>query len=193
MTAQNLTRKTPQVAYPRLMSELFFQCGIIKRIQDAQVPDLLEEQRANFINGYTLANMRMLKEAVKVPNHPLLVMKPSGPLLEASPMLFDNESKDVILEYMRLMKEEGITIIGADIAHVPTEDKKKKRVATFESDKGKVTKKPRTRKKKAPKAVRKLVIQEEDDEATDEEPLQVKRKRTESDKDQPEPKRMTTE
>ncbi|MCI96321.1 hypothetical protein A2U01_0117621, partial [Trifolium medium] len=51
----------------------------------------------------------MLKETVKVPNHPLLVKKPSGPLPEIPPMLFDNEPKDVILEYMRLMKEEGIT------------------------------------------------------------------------------------
>ncbi|MCI41576.1 hypothetical protein A2U01_0062809, partial [Trifolium medium] len=52
-----------------------------------------------------------------------------------------------------------------------------------ESDKEKVIKKPRTQKKKAPNTVRKLVIQEEDDEATDEEPLQVKRKITKSDKD----------
>ncbi|MCI53762.1 hypothetical protein A2U01_0075009, partial [Trifolium medium] len=37
MIAQNLTRRTPQVAYPLLLSELFFQCGIIKRIEDAQV------------------------------------------------------------------------------------------------------------------------------------------------------------
>ncbi|MCI95437.1 hypothetical protein A2U01_0116735, partial [Trifolium medium] len=36
MSAQNLTGRTPQVAYPRMMSELFFQCGIIKRIEDAQ-------------------------------------------------------------------------------------------------------------------------------------------------------------
>ncbi|MCI51816.1 hypothetical protein A2U01_0073060, partial [Trifolium medium] len=61
---------------------------------DAQVPDLLEEQRANFIKGYTLANMRMLKEAVKVPKHPLFVKKPSGPLPETSSMIFDNEPKE---------------------------------------------------------------------------------------------------
>ncbi|MCI69928.1 hypothetical protein A2U01_0091191, partial [Trifolium medium] len=73
------------------MSELFYQCGIIKRIKDAQVPDLLEEQRARFINGHTLANMSMLKETVKVPNHPLLVKKISGPLPETPPMIFDNE------------------------------------------------------------------------------------------------------
>ncbi|MCI28962.1 hypothetical protein A2U01_0050166, partial [Trifolium medium] len=60
LSAQNLTKRTPQVAYPRLLSEMFFQCGIIKRIEDAQVLDLLEEQRAKFINGYTLANMSML-------------------------------------------------------------------------------------------------------------------------------------
>ncbi|MCI59232.1 hypothetical protein A2U01_0080487, partial [Trifolium medium] len=62
----------------------------------------------------------------------------------------------------------------------------KERVDNVEEKKNeKVTKKPRTQKKKAPKTVRKLVIQEEDDEVTDEEPLQNKRKRTETDKDQP--------
>ncbi|MCI79186.1 hypothetical protein A2U01_0100457, partial [Trifolium medium] len=75
-------------------------------------------------------------------------------------------------------------ITGADIAHVPTEDKKQKRVANSVSEKEKVIKKKRTQKKKAPSAGRKLVIQEEDNEETDEEPLQLKRKRTESDKDQ---------
>ncbi|MCI72942.1 hypothetical protein A2U01_0094206, partial [Trifolium medium] len=51
--------------------------------------------------------MSMLKEAVKIPNHPLLVKKSSGPLPEVPPaMLFDNESKEVVLEYIRLMKEE---------------------------------------------------------------------------------------
>ncbi|MCI56234.1 hypothetical protein A2U01_0077485, partial [Trifolium medium] len=44
-----------------------------------------------------------------------------------------------------------------------------------------------------PRAVRKFVIHEEDDEETDEEPLQCKRKRTETDKDQPEQKKMFTE
>ncbi|MCI73372.1 hypothetical protein A2U01_0094636, partial [Trifolium medium] len=58
------------------------------------------EQRAKFINGYTLANMSMLKEAVKFPNHPLLMKKPSASVPETSAMLFDNESKDVVLEYI---------------------------------------------------------------------------------------------
>ncbi|MCI61582.1 hypothetical protein A2U01_0082839, partial [Trifolium medium] len=86
------------------------------RIEDAQVPDLLEEQRAKFINEYTLANMSLLKEAVKVPNHPLLMKKPSGSVPETSAMLFDNESKEVVLEFIRLMKEEGLTVSKSDIA-----------------------------------------------------------------------------
>ncbi|MCI67513.1 hypothetical protein A2U01_0088772, partial [Trifolium medium] len=76
---------------------------------------------------------------------------------------------------------------------VSTEDKKQKRVASFVSEKEKVTKKQRTQKKMAPRVTRKMVLQEEDDEETDEEPLQLKRNRTVSDKDQPKPKRMTTE
>ncbi|MCI77305.1 hypothetical protein A2U01_0098575, partial [Trifolium medium] len=43
-----------------------------------------------------------------------------------------------------------------------------------------VTKKQRTQKKRAPRAPRKFVVLEEDDEETDEEPFQSKRKRTES-------------
>ncbi|MCI65099.1 hypothetical protein A2U01_0086357, partial [Trifolium medium] len=38
-----------------------------------------------------------------------------------------------------------------------------------------------------------MVLQEEDDVETDEKPLQCKRKWTETDKDQLEPKRITTE
>ncbi|MCI51619.1 hypothetical protein A2U01_0072863, partial [Trifolium medium] len=58
-------------------------------------------------------------------------------------------------------------------------------VVTSVSTKEKITKKPRTQKKKAPKIVRKLVIQEEDEEKTDEEPLQSKRKRAGSVKVEP--------
>ncbi|MCI91740.1 hypothetical protein A2U01_0113035, partial [Trifolium medium] len=54
--------------------------------------------------------------------------------------------------------------------------------------KEKIPKKPRTQKKKAPKVVRQLMIQEKDEEATDEEPLLCKRKRADS-----EPKKMHTE
>ncbi|MCH93954.1 hypothetical protein A2U01_0014908, partial [Trifolium medium] len=190
MTTQNPTRKTPPVAYPRLMSELFYQCGIIKRIMDAQVPDLLEEQRANFINGHTLANMRLLKEAVKVPNHPLLVKKPSGPLPEVLPMLFDNEpKKDKKRKRVAKVKQEEAS---EDKAVEATDSENK---TTSEKSKGKTTKKQRSERKKAPKVQMRMVIQEEDDEETDEEPLKNKRTRQADSEQvhQPEPEGMNIE
>ncbi|MCI89897.1 hypothetical protein A2U01_0111186, partial [Trifolium medium] len=47
-----------------------------------------------------------------------------------------------------------------------------------------------TQKKRAPRAPRKFVVYEEDDEETDDEPLQLKRKKTKTAKDQPEAKKM---
>ncbi|MCI15837.1 hypothetical protein A2U01_0036976, partial [Trifolium medium] len=141
------------------------------------------------------------KEAVKVPNHPLLMKKTSGSVPETSAMLFDNESKEVVLEYIRLMKEEGLIVSKSDIAPAPTEDRRGKRVAASGSgkekveivvkekekrkiigisvsDKENVAKKQRTQKKST-RTVRKLLINEDDDEETDEEPLKCKRKRSE--------------
>ncbi|MCI18983.1 hypothetical protein A2U01_0040138, partial [Trifolium medium] len=164
--------------------------------------------------------MRLLKEAVKVPNQPLLVKKPSGPLPEDPPMLFDNEPKDVILEYMRLMKTEGITITGDDIFHVPTEDKKRKRIVKIkqekasedkakaveatkfenktatEKSKGKSTKKQKSERKKAPRVQKRTIVQNEESEEIQEEKPMFKRKRTrqtDPDQAQPEPEGMDTE
>ncbi|MCH96281.1 hypothetical protein A2U01_0017265, partial [Trifolium medium] len=125
--AQNPTKKTPQVAFPRLLSELFYQCAVVKRIQEAKAYDLLEEQRASFINGHTLSNMRLLKEAIKTPNQPLLIKKVQAPISEEPPMVYSDEPKEVILEYMRLLKEQGKIITGADIGGASSEGKQTKR------------------------------------------------------------------
>ncbi|MCI33097.1 hypothetical protein A2U01_0054313, partial [Trifolium medium] len=60
------------------------------------------------------------------------------------------------------------------LEEVVKEKEKRKRIAVSESKR--ITKKPRTQKKEV---TRKLVIQENDDEETEDEPLQTKRKRTE--------------
>ncbi|MCI49751.1 hypothetical protein A2U01_0070995, partial [Trifolium medium] len=90
--------------------------------------DLLEEQRASFIDGNTLSNMRLVPTGgVKTPNQPLLINRVNALIPEQPPVLFSNEPKDVILEYKRLMKAKGVIITGADIAQVPADDKKRKR------------------------------------------------------------------
>ncbi|MCI66476.1 hypothetical protein A2U01_0087734, partial [Trifolium medium] len=70
------------------------------------------------------------------------------------------------MEYMRMMKEQGITITKADIAPEPTEDRKRKRVAASGSGKDKaemVVKEKEKRKRAEKRPLRKMVLQEEDD------------------------------
>ncbi|MCI08586.1 hypothetical protein A2U01_0029663, partial [Trifolium medium] len=110
-SAQNPTKLTPQVAYPRLLREIFYQCAVTNRIKQAEAHDLLEEQRASFINGNTLSNMKLIPaKSVKTPNQPLLINRVNAPFHEQPPVLFSNEPKEVILEYMRLIKVEGVII-----------------------------------------------------------------------------------
>ncbi|MCI02186.1 hypothetical protein A2U01_0023218, partial [Trifolium medium] len=241
--AQNPQKKTPQIAYPRLLSEIFNYCGLVKRIEEAQAHDLLEETSRSFFNGQTLARMNFVSsKSLKYPTKPLLKRTTRPQPSEEAHFLFSNEPREVILEFARLMKEEGIIITGDDIAKVSplkkrkdssdseedlsapeakdttgtegasdaivskgkkpvvseaadtvaaaTTKRKRAEKEKVEKKKEMVPKKKRTQKKKAPKIVRKLVVYEEVDEETDEESLQLKRKRTKTDKDQSEPKKM---
>ncbi|MCH83836.1 hypothetical protein A2U01_0004662, partial [Trifolium medium] len=49
-----------------------------------------------------------------------------APIPKQPPTLFSNEPKEVVLEYMRIMKDEGVIITGADIAQAYPEDKQEK-------------------------------------------------------------------
>ncbi|MCI81702.1 hypothetical protein A2U01_0102976, partial [Trifolium medium] len=63
--------------------------------------------------------MRLVSsKTLKYPTHPLLEGKPKPPNSENVAFLFSNEPSDVILEFIRLMKDEGVIITGDDIAKV---------------------------------------------------------------------------
>ncbi|MCH93231.1 hypothetical protein A2U01_0014179, partial [Trifolium medium] len=125
-SAQNPQKKTPQIAYPILLSEIFNQCGLVKRIQEAQAHDLLEETRRSFFNGHTLVHMKFVSsKSLKYPTKPLLKRKSVPQASDDIHFLFSNEPREVILEFMRLMNEEGIIITGDDIAKVsPLKERK---------------------------------------------------------------------
>ncbi|MCI25178.1 hypothetical protein A2U01_0046367, partial [Trifolium medium] len=81
----------------------------------------------SFINGNTLVNMRLVNSKIlKYPTQPLLERWTKEPIPDNSAVLFSTEPPEVILEYMRLMKEQGIHITSADIAKASPEDKQKK-------------------------------------------------------------------
>ncbi|MCI53347.1 hypothetical protein A2U01_0074593, partial [Trifolium medium] len=55
-------------------------------------------------------------KSLKYPTKPLLKRKTTPQASDDTHFLFSNEPRDVILEFMRLMKEEGVIITGDDIA-----------------------------------------------------------------------------
>ncbi|MCH85836.1 hypothetical protein A2U01_0006688, partial [Trifolium medium] len=152
-SAQNPLKKTPQISYPRLLSEIFYQCALTDRIERTQAWDLLEEQRASFINGKTLVNMNLVgSKSLKYPTQPLLEKKTKEPIPENPFVLFSNEPPEVILEYMRLMKEEGIKVTGDEIAKASPEDKQKKRKRIVKVKLGKIVEEKTSGKTSASRA-----------------------------------------
>ncbi|MCI93406.1 hypothetical protein A2U01_0114704, partial [Trifolium medium] len=55
-------------------------------------------------------------KSLKYPTKPLMKRKTIPQSSDDTHFLFSNESREVILEFMRLMKEEGVIITGDDIA-----------------------------------------------------------------------------
>ncbi|MCI22090.1 hypothetical protein A2U01_0043265, partial [Trifolium medium] len=64
-------------------------------------------------------------KSLKYPTKPFLKRNIVPQASDDTHFLFSNEPRDVILEFMRLMKEEGIIITGDDIAKVsPLKERK---------------------------------------------------------------------
>jgi hypothetical protein len=60
------------VAYPRLLSELFYQCSLIERLKEIQDPEVIRTVRSSFFTAGVLVNMHKLKKKDPVyPNRPL--------------------------------------------------------------------------------------------------------------------------
>ncbi|MCI05145.1 hypothetical protein A2U01_0026195, partial [Trifolium medium] len=149
--AQNPKKKTPQIAYPRLLSEIFNQCGLIRNIKISKAVDLLEEQRASFINGTTLTYMKLVtSKKLKYPTHPLLKEDTKIPASDNTAFLFSNEppetSKRKEKEQKKKKEEEPVkektfgktTASGAGASEVKTISEKVGGSEGKDSEKGKV-------------------------------------------------------
>ncbi|MCI40850.1 hypothetical protein A2U01_0062083, partial [Trifolium medium] len=64
-------------------------------------------------------------KSLKYPTKPILKRKSVTQSSEDVHFLYSNEPREVILEFMRLMKEQGVIITGDDIAQVsPLKERK---------------------------------------------------------------------
>ncbi|PNX89862.1 hypothetical protein L195_g045984, partial [Trifolium pratense] len=112
MAVRNPSKK---IVYPRLISELFHQCTVVRRIQEAGADFILTTARGTFLTGKSLKKMNLLSEPVKYPNLPLLENHSLRPINEATPMVFEDEPKEVIQNYIKEMVKQGKMVSESDV------------------------------------------------------------------------------
>ncbi|PNX95520.1 hypothetical protein L195_g018713 [Trifolium pratense] len=91
--AQKFENTSKLISHPRLLSFIFEQLRLPDRFMFAGVSDDLEQVRAPILDAKVLTKFKPISDA----------------------FIFDNEPPEVILEYMRLMKERGTPITHKDI------------------------------------------------------------------------------
>src|SRR6266487_2452201 len=128
--AQRYSNPSKLISHPRLLSYIFEQLAIPDRFRVAGVFDDVEQVRAPILDAKILVNM-CLKRSDKLiyPQQPLLENREKFRRREEA-FIFDNEPPEVILEYMRLMKERGVKVTMKDIGRGigPTFEQKMKMV-----------------------------------------------------------------
>jgi hypothetical protein len=60
--SQDSSKINIHVIYPRMISEIFYQCGVIDAIRTAGATELLKGQRASFIYVATLSHIRFIND-----------------------------------------------------------------------------------------------------------------------------------
>ncbi|CAJ2637754.1 unnamed protein product [Trifolium pratense] len=112
MAVRNPSKK---IVYPRLISELFHQCTVVRRIQEAGADYILTTARGTILTGKSLKKMNLLSEPVKYPNLPLLENHSLRPINEVTPMVFEDEPKEVIQNYIKEMIKQGKIVCESDV------------------------------------------------------------------------------
>jgi hypothetical protein len=116
------------VAYPRVLSELFYQCGLIERLKAIQDPEVVKTVRSPFFTAEVLVNMHKIKKKDLIfPNHPLTRRVNPKPISGKTYNIYQNEPIEVIMNYMALMKEGGLEVHPADIGIEPEVDLPKRK------------------------------------------------------------------
>ncbi|MCH79291.1 hypothetical protein A2U01_0000037 [Trifolium medium] len=158
-------KNTALVAYPRLLSELFYQCGLIERLKEVQDPMVNKTVRGKFFTAEVLVNMGKLKKKDLVyPNKPLTKEFKPRPLIDNIPQVYKIEPLDVILEHIRQMREAGQEITMDDIQSEPEDEYSKKRKRTLKKKKSEDKEEGAEKPKKKKKAVKISVVEEKSEE-----------------------------
>src|SRR6266487_584349 len=105
---QKQSKPNVHVIYPRILSEIFYQCGVIDVIKAAGQDHLLRELRASVISVNTLSNMYFLPGQTLIFSEPLEQLPHSGPSwVTTFKINIPFVAKGIVNQYIQLLENQG--------------------------------------------------------------------------------------
>ncbi|WJX12243.1 hypothetical protein P8452_02762 [Trifolium repens] len=125
------------VAFPRLLSELFYQCRLIDQLKEFRVHELLHTQRCSFLTAENLCKVHKISKKNFIHSDNPLKKKLKETTLRGDVIdIYKNEPIEVIAHYIAEKRKEGVTITYDDLESEPDYDcvKKRKRTTKKKAD-----------------------------------------------------------
>jgi hypothetical protein len=96
------------VAFTRLLSELFYQCRLIEKLDVYGAPELLHEKRSPFLTVESICNtLKTPKNELIYPNNPLREDRQTRALRDDIIPVYKNEPPEVIAHFISEMRKTG--------------------------------------------------------------------------------------
>jgi hypothetical protein len=158
---RNTTEKSKHwVAYPRLLSELFYQWRLVDKLREVGAEDTTIELRTPFLSAENLCNVHKIsKDNLKYPQSPTKRRVTS--LRDDVHPVYKNEPMDVIAHYIAARREEGVYLTLDDLQSEPEDDYVvKKRKRTTKKKNSEVAEAPEKKRVKKEKKVKTKKVSE---------------------------------
>jgi hypothetical protein len=135
LLSQNQAKSDIHVVYPRVLSEIFYQCGVIDIIKATGHDYLLRECRASTLSAHSLACMNLLSELEAQPSEPLVYQSHSEPsLVKKWNIGMPTISCDIVNKYIQLLDNLGE---GFETEKVVLKKKRRRLVKAYEVENSK--------------------------------------------------------
>src|SRR6266487_3105729 len=165
---QKKTKPNVHVIYPRILSEIFYQCGVIDVIKATGHDNLIREIRASTISAHTLSNMNLLAGKEMIPSDPFELLSHSeDSIIKRHKIDIPILSNGIVNQYVLLLESQGEGLVIEEEGL----KKKSKRLVKIKNEKNEAArtdKKGRTQVK-TDESSREMIQEEESD--IDDEPI----------------------
>src|SRR6266487_818113 len=164
---QKQTKPNVHVIYPRILSEIFYQCGVIDVIKVAGHDNLIREIRAFTISAHTLSNMNLLAGKEMQPSDPFELQPHSeDSMVKRYKIDIPAVSNGIVDQYIQLLESQGE---GFEIEEEELK-KKRKRLVKIKIEKSEAARAEGKGKIKSMAEKSTVVVIDDEDSEDDDEP-----------------------